>query len=220
MAMMYLRNVPKSFKDEPRTQVRRFFDSLPKLESQYCRKDSSKLYLEPLWTSKSQLYKAYKDDFCPLEKAEPMSITSFCNIFEDLNLSLFVQKKIYAILCIFGQRGLQEKSLRSREYLYHNFFKDFETASPFYKSIRLGKRVDDPTVTNIKALRYVPDGKIVYNLEWFRCTVVGNFVGRCEVRREAVYSKRCASPLLPPSAVLGMWSAAAAGARLFFPSLN
>ncbi|GFY70549.1 uncharacterized protein TNIN_34871 [Trichonephila inaurata madagascariensis] len=50
------KNVPKNnMKDKPRRQVRRFFDSLPKLESHYCRKDSSKLYLEPLWTSKSQL---------------------------------------------------------------------------------------------------------------------------------------------------------------------
>ncbi|GFY43678.1 hypothetical protein TNIN_153081 [Trichonephila inaurata madagascariensis] len=50
------KNVPKNnMKDKPRRQVRRFFDSLPKLESHYCRKDTSRLYLEPLWTSKSQL---------------------------------------------------------------------------------------------------------------------------------------------------------------------
>ncbi|GFY67919.1 uncharacterized protein TNIN_450071 [Trichonephila inaurata madagascariensis] len=65
-------DVPKNnMNDKPRRQVRRFFDSLPKLESHYCHKDSSKLYLEPLWTSKSQLYNAYKDDFCPREKDEP-----------------------------------------------------------------------------------------------------------------------------------------------------
>ncbi|GFS57289.1 uncharacterized protein TNCV_491781 [Trichonephila clavipes] len=50
------------------------------------------------------------------------------------------------------------------EYLYHHFFKDFQTALPFYKSIRRGKRVSDPTATNIRALRHVPDGKIVYKL--------------------------------------------------------
>ncbi|GFY63022.1 uncharacterized protein TNIN_252751 [Trichonephila inaurata madagascariensis] len=73
------------------------FDSLPKLESHYCRKDSSKLYLEPLWTSKSQLYNAYKDDFCPPEKAEPLSITSFCNILKTLICHCFGQKKIYVM---------------------------------------------------------------------------------------------------------------------------
>ncbi|GFU46245.1 uncharacterized protein TNCV_2155761 [Trichonephila clavipes] len=63
------KNVPKNnVMDKPRRQVQRFFDSLPKLESHYCRKDSSKLYFEPLWTSKSQLYNAYKDNFCPREK--------------------------------------------------------------------------------------------------------------------------------------------------------
>ncbi|GFY49014.1 uncharacterized protein TNIN_239531 [Trichonephila inaurata madagascariensis] len=50
------------------------------------------------------------------------------------------------------------------EYLYHHFFKDFLRASSFYKFISPGKRAYDPTVTNIRALRYVSDGKIVYKL--------------------------------------------------------
>ncbi|GFY77338.1 uncharacterized protein TNIN_176191 [Trichonephila inaurata madagascariensis] len=55
------------------------------------------------------------------------------------------------------------------EYLYHHFFKDFQTTLPFYKSIKPGKRVCDPTVTNIRALRHVPDGKIVYKLRHTLC---------------------------------------------------
>ncbi|GFU78414.1 uncharacterized protein TNCV_2300301 [Trichonephila clavipes] len=57
-----------------------------------------------------------------------------------------------------------KKNPYEAEYLYHHFFKDFQIALPFYKSIRTGKRVDDLTVTNISALRYAPDGKIVYKL--------------------------------------------------------
>lgn len=36
-----------------------FFRSLPKLESHYCRKSSTKLYLEPYWQSKSTLFREY-----------------------------------------------------------------------------------------------------------------------------------------------------------------
>ncbi|GFY34704.1 uncharacterized protein TNCV_4701851 [Trichonephila clavipes] len=96
-----------------------FFNSLPKLESHYCRKDSSKLYLEPLWTSIFQLYKAYKDDFCPREKSEPLSITSFCNIFEQLNLTLFRPKKDLCDVCESFKTGNTTES----QHKIHNDMK-------------------------------------------------------------------------------------------------
>ncbi|GFY43275.1 uncharacterized protein TNIN_189941 [Trichonephila inaurata madagascariensis] len=98
---------------------RRFFDFLPKLESHYRRKNSSKLYLKPLWTSKSQLYNAYKDNFCPREKAEPLSITSFCNIFEDHNLSLFWPKKDLCNVCELFKTG----NITEFEHKMHNDMK-------------------------------------------------------------------------------------------------
>ncbi|GFY52686.1 uncharacterized protein TNIN_16331 [Trichonephila inaurata madagascariensis] len=104
---------------ESKGQVQRFFDSLSKLESHYHRKDSSKLYWEPLWTSKSQLYNAYKDDFCPREKAEPLSITSFCNIFEDLNLSLFRSKNDLCDVCESFKTG----NIKEAEHKMHNDMK-------------------------------------------------------------------------------------------------
>lgn len=36
-----------------------FLHSLPKVESHYCRKDSTKLYLEPQWRNVSDLYRFY-----------------------------------------------------------------------------------------------------------------------------------------------------------------
>lgn len=81
-------------------KLRAFFDALPKLESHYCRKNTSKLYLEPLWTSKAQLYDlAYKKDFCIREQIEPLSVTSFSNMFESLNLSLYRPKKDLCDIC-------------------------------------------------------------------------------------------------------------------------
>lgn len=36
-----------------------FLDSLPKMESHYCQKSTSKLYLEPSWKSKQELFREY-----------------------------------------------------------------------------------------------------------------------------------------------------------------
>ncbi|GFY77337.1 uncharacterized protein TNIN_176181 [Trichonephila inaurata madagascariensis] len=131
------KKVPKNnVKDKPRRQVRRFFDSLPKLESHYCHKDSSKLYLEPLWTSKSQLYNVYKDDFCPREKAEPLSITSFCNIFEDLNLSLFRPKKDLCDVCESFKTGNITQSVHKM----HNDMKK-EASTKLVKDTALNNEV-------------------------------------------------------------------------------
>lgn len=37
-------------------QVKMFFENLPKLEIHYCRSQTSKLYLEPIWESKHNCY--------------------------------------------------------------------------------------------------------------------------------------------------------------------
>ncbi|XP_060808417.1 uncharacterized protein LOC132903662 [Amyelois transitella] len=114
------KNIPKNnVKAEPQKQLRRFFDSLPKLESHYCRKDSSKLYLEPLWTSKSQLYKAYTKDFCSQKNAEPLSIATFCNIFDELNLSLFRPKKDLCETC----ESFKTKNITESDYKIHQDMK-------------------------------------------------------------------------------------------------
>lgn len=52
------------------------------------------------------------------------------------------------------------------EYLDHTYFKNFE-AHLFFKSIRPGRVVGDPCVTDIRALQYVPDGTIRYK---FNCS--------------------------------------------------
>ncbi|CAH1963625.1 unnamed protein product [Acanthoscelides obtectus] len=51
--------------------LNQFFDSLPKVESHYCRASSSKLYLEPMWASTNQLYGFYKCHHCPDSGDEP-----------------------------------------------------------------------------------------------------------------------------------------------------
>ncbi|CAG5055137.1 unnamed protein product [Parnassius apollo] len=50
------------------------------------------------------------------------------------------------------------------QYLYHHFFKDIEHTLTFYKSIKPGRKAGDPTVTNLRVLKYTSDGMIVYKL--------------------------------------------------------
>lgn len=77
-----------------------FFNALPKLESHYCRKSSSKLYLEPNWTSKSGLYHCYKENWCKERNTLPLPYPLFSNMFDDLNLSLFTPKKDQCDICM------------------------------------------------------------------------------------------------------------------------
>ena len=41
--------------------ISEWFESLPKVPSHYCRASTSKMYLEPLWDTKIDLYRSYKD---------------------------------------------------------------------------------------------------------------------------------------------------------------
>ncbi|KAL3269339.1 hypothetical protein HHI36_008411 [Cryptolaemus montrouzieri] len=60
-----------------------FFDSLPKLESHYCRKDTSKLYFEPRWQTKAELFRLY-ESFCENQDKGTLkaSICIFYGIFD------------------------------------------------------------------------------------------------------------------------------------------
>lgn len=50
-------------------------------------------------------------------------------------------------------------------YLNHSFFKSFNDVG-FFKSIRPGRGKGDPKVTDMKALRYTPDGNIFFKLRF------------------------------------------------------
>lgn len=82
-----------------------FFESLPKMESHYCRARTTKLYLEPLWTSKSQVYRLYTNSWCLEKNIEPLSLTLFLTTFDDMNLSIFAPKKDECSICVAQKVG-------------------------------------------------------------------------------------------------------------------
>ncbi|XP_031334040.1 uncharacterized protein LOC116164052 [Photinus pyralis] len=101
------------FKQE-KIKLKRFLDYLPKLESHYCRKSSTKLYLEPLFKAKSEVYALYRD-WCVEEKINPLCSATFSNTFEDLNLSLFMPKKDECDVCV----GYKTKNVEETVYMEH-----------------------------------------------------------------------------------------------------
>lgn len=76
-----------------------FLDSLPTMESHYCRSSSSKNYLLPEWTSKEELYRFYKTDGCQTKNIKFLSFTSFNKAFESKNMALFRPKKDECEIC-------------------------------------------------------------------------------------------------------------------------
>lgn len=72
---------------------------LPNMESHYCPASSRKLYLEPNWSSKAQLFQFYSENRCNVYNHKPLSSCTFHKTFEDLNLSLYRPKKGQCDVC-------------------------------------------------------------------------------------------------------------------------
>ncbi|XP_022829230.1 uncharacterized protein LOC111358350 [Spodoptera litura] len=89
---------PRSGTQQKLLTARNFLDNIPKLPSHYARKETSKLYLEPVYRSLSDLYKQYKEH-CT-EKEEPvLSRFTFEKLFHEKNLSLYTLKKDMCDTC-------------------------------------------------------------------------------------------------------------------------
>nr|CAH7716532.1 unnamed protein product [Callosobruchus chinensis] len=107
--------------NEMKKSVSDFFSELPKLESRYCRKSSSKLYLHPHWKSKTELYKFYKNDWLASKNVQqPAGLTLFKYIFEESNLSLFSPKKDECDICV----GHRTQNVSEEIYQEHIAKKD------------------------------------------------------------------------------------------------
>ncbi|CAH1109390.1 unnamed protein product [Psylliodes chrysocephalus] len=91
-----------------------FFDSLPKLESHYCRASTSKLYLEPIWESKAHLYRIYRQ-FCTDHNTKPLSIAMLHKEFDNKKLSLYKPKKDLCDTCV----AFETKNLSEEKYNEH-----------------------------------------------------------------------------------------------------
>ena len=61
-------------------------------------------------------------------------------------------------------RQARTKQLYEVKVLDYSYFKDHEHAEGVLSSIRPGKKVSDPTVTDLRGLLFLPTGEIKYKL--------------------------------------------------------
>lgn len=101
---------------EKRKILRQFFDSLPKMPSHYCRKDSTKLYLEQFFQTKQELYREYKN-YCDENGFSNLILSNpvFDQTFSELNLALYQPKKDRCDICC----GFETKNISEIEYQKH-----------------------------------------------------------------------------------------------------
>ncbi|CAH0398941.1 unnamed protein product [Chilo suppressalis] len=87
-------NGVKAFEDIGRNHAKEFLNNLPKLESHYCRKTTSKLYLEQIWQSKEQLYREYVKQLSDKGINEyKVSQKIFFQEFDAMFVTLFTKKR-------------------------------------------------------------------------------------------------------------------------------
>lgn len=92
-----------------------FLDSLPKLPSHYARKESTKLFLEPVFYSKTDVYKLYKEK-CATDSNTPYSIKVFNRMFKQKNLSIYQLKKDQCNICSSHKVGM----IPEEQWIVHN----------------------------------------------------------------------------------------------------
>ena len=107
-------NNKKDSDNARKLQLREFLTRIPKMESHYCRADTSKQYLEPVWESKRSVFNEYQR-MTAAENKEVVQWSTFQRVFHEMNLSLYAPKKDQCDMCSQYSVG----SLLQSEYDAH-----------------------------------------------------------------------------------------------------
>lgn len=97
-----------------KTHLEEFLNTLPKMESHYCRQNTGKLYLETVWDSKTALFKFYEEE-CKSQDVEPVSYKTFQGTLKKLNLAIYLPKKDQCDICCSYKVG----NVSHEEYTRH-----------------------------------------------------------------------------------------------------
>ncbi|XP_038566586.1 uncharacterized protein LOC119897096 isoform X1 [Micropterus salmoides] len=92
----------KSRKASEHIVLREFLERLPKVPSYFCGTSISKLYLEPVFSNMSEVYRHYYNH-CLEKKTTPLSRQVFCAVFKKMDLGLCDPKKDQG--CSYGATG-------------------------------------------------------------------------------------------------------------------
>lgn len=94
------RNVSK----EKKALLQQFLDELPKMPSHYCRSSTSKLYLEPTFQSKLELYREYSR-YCEVNDQRPFTEKVLMDALKENNIKLYRPRKDQCDICIGHNLG-------------------------------------------------------------------------------------------------------------------
>lgn len=95
--------------EEDKALMRKFLEELNKLPSHYCRKDTSKLYLEQTFQSYSQLHREYTK-FCASQGKQSLCLSLLRKMVADMNISLFHPRKDQCNDCFkYKNKNLSEE---------------------------------------------------------------------------------------------------------------
>ena len=104
-----------------------FVDELLKMPSHYCRKNSTKFYLDCDFRTVSEIHKAY-EHYCSLHQVKPLKSTLFREVFHQKNLSSLKPKKDRSNTCIDYEVG----HVTEEESQDHMRFKDAANAEKIH----------------------------------------------------------------------------------------
>lgn len=90
--------------------VEEFLNSLPKVESHYCRASSSKLYLEPVWSSMREMHRHFVQK-CQEETKQSASWKTFLSVVKKLNLDIYTPKKDQCNECTMYKNGNLDEAI-------------------------------------------------------------------------------------------------------------
>lgn len=151
--------------------LKNFLESLPTMEPHYCRKDTKKKYLEPMWRTKSEVYDCYRDEWKKLGDIEAVTFSVFDHAFTEMKLALYRRKeecevcfrfrsktiaqKAYDIHCVKKEEATQEKDRDKQDSNVIAFAVGMQTFhAPFNGSVAMKfkqkLRVHNFTFCNLK----------------------------------------------------------------------
>ncbi|XP_031338517.1 uncharacterized protein LOC116167318 [Photinus pyralis] len=90
--------------DQRRITMQTFLEELPKMPSHYCRSSTSKLYLEPTFQSKAELYREYQR-YCATKNENSCSQQLFNEEIKKQKIGIFRPRKDQCDVCISHKLG-------------------------------------------------------------------------------------------------------------------
>ncbi|KAJ8981068.1 hypothetical protein NQ317_007204 [Molorchus minor] len=101
---IYISKRNRRSNDNRRLTLKSFLDELPKMPSHYCRVSTSKIYLEPTFQSKNDLYREYQK-YCDSKNEKVMSLQVLKEEVKKMDIQIFKPRKDQCDLCLSYKLG-------------------------------------------------------------------------------------------------------------------